>query len=140
MKCICEQCEKGELHKVTRDVEISHKHLKKTVQDVSGLFCDVCEEIIFDKTTDSATRFAAASDVLVLAAREEVAKKLKSARTKLKLTKVRASLLSGGGHNAFSRYESGAAQPVAAVVNLFTLLEQHPELLQEAEQIGQQYA
>lgn len=39
--------------------------------------------------------------------------------------------LTGGGHNAFSRYENRQAAPVAAVVNLFTLLDHHPELVHE---------
>jgi len=40
-------------------------------------------------------------------------------------------MIAGGGHNAFSRYERGEAKPVAAVVNLFRLLDRHPELLKE---------
>jgi HTH-type transcriptional regulator/antitoxin MqsA len=56
---------------------------------------------------------------------------LKMQRKKLKLTQAQASQLTGGGHNAFSRYETGAATPVAAVINLFSLLEKHPEMLKE---------
>ncbi|HEX7339767.1 MAG TPA: type II toxin-antitoxin system MqsA family antitoxin [Rhodanobacteraceae bacterium] len=40
----------------------------------------------------------------------------------------------GGGHNAFSRYECGEARPVPAVINLFRLLGKHPELLEELRQ------
>jgi len=42
-----------------------------------------------------------------------------------------AAALTGGGHNAFSRYERGEAEPVVAVVNLFRLLDKQPELLKE---------
>jgi len=44
-----------------------------------------------------------------------------------------AACLTGGGHNAFSRYERGEAIPLPAVVNLFKLLDKHPELLKELE-------
>lgn len=33
--------------------------------------------------------------------------------------------------NAFSRYENGKAKPVPAVINLFRLLDKHPELIEE---------
>lgn len=52
-------------------------------------------------------------------------------RKKLKLTQQEAAKLAGGGKNAFSRYERGQAKPVAAVVNLFRLLDRHPDLLRE---------
>jgi hypothetical protein len=42
-----------------------------------------------------------------------------------------AARLTGGGHNAFSRYERGEATPLPAVINLFRLVDKHPELLQE---------
>lgn len=37
----------------------------------------------------------------------------------------------GRALNAFSRYERGEVMPLPAVVNLFRLLDKHPELLQE---------
>ncbi len=46
-------------------------------------------------------------------------------RKKLKLTQQQAAVLTGGGKNAFSRYENGQAKPMAAVVNLFRLLERN---------------
>lgn len=54
-------------------------------------------------------------------------------RKKLKLTQQQAAKLAGGGKNAFSRYERGQAKPVAAVINLFRLLDRHPDLLREIE-------
>jgi HTH-type transcriptional regulator/antitoxin MqsA len=50
---------------------------------------------------------------------------------KLGLTQKEAAMIAGGGHNAFSRYERGVVKPVAAVVNLFRLLDRHPDLLSE---------
>ena len=77
-------------------------------------------------------------DELVLKARaaaQKQGRKLRELRTKLNITQAEANELAGGGHNAFSRYETGAAQPVAAVVHLFELLERHPELLKEAREL-----
>ncbi len=59
------------------------------------------------------------------------AEELNRIRKKLKLTQKQAALLTGGGHNAFSRYERGESKPLPAVVNLFRLLGRHPELLDE---------
>ena len=36
--------------------------------------------------------------------------------------------LTGGGHNAFSRTERGEVTPLPTVVNLFRLLDKHPDL------------
>jgi HTH-type transcriptional regulator/antitoxin MqsA len=52
-------------------------------------------------------------------------------RRKLKLTQKQAAALTGGGHNAFSRYERGEARPLPAIMHLFRLLDRHPELLDE---------
>ena len=49
------------------------------------------------------------------------------------MTQVAAARLTGGGHNAFSRYERGKAAPLSAVLNLFRLLDKHPELLKEID-------
>jgi len=47
------------------------------------------------------------------------------------LSQATAAKLTGGGHNAFSRYERGEATRLPAVVNLFKLLDKHPDLLKE---------
>jgi hypothetical protein len=44
-----------------------------------------------------------------------------------------AARLTGGGHKAFLRYERGEAAPLPAVVNLFRLLDKHPELLKDLD-------
>ena len=54
-------------------------------------------------------------------------------RKKLKVTQVEAARITGGGPNAFSRYERGKARPLPAVTNLFRLLDRHPELLNELQ-------
>lgn len=114
--------------------EIEHKGRKTTVEGLSGLRCGACGEVLFD--ADSAHRYAAASDELVLAARSREGEMIKKMRLKIGLTQTEASFLTGGGPNAFSRYETGKTRPVAAVTNLLTLLVAHPELLQELPSAG----
>ena len=80
---------------------------------------------------ESARRYAAAGDALVLAERKRQSKDIRRIRRKLGLSQIAAARLTGGGHNAFSRYERGEAAPLPAVMNLFKLLDKHPELLKD---------
>lgn len=109
--------------------EIEHHGRTTVLVGLSGVRCGACGEVLFD--ADSAQRYAAASDELVLAARESERTTIKRIRLKLRLTQEHAAFLTGGGPNAFSRYETGKARPMAAVVHLFRLLDSHPELLSE---------
>ena len=86
-------------------------------------------EIDFDDA--STARYAEVQDRLVLADRADRGAELRRIRKKLRLTQQQAAALTGGGKNAFNRYETGLAQPVAAVDHLFFLLDRHPELLNE---------
>ena len=126
---ICGECGGAGRAFLNEAFSIAHGEISATVADLSGWRCDGCDDVEFDAA--SATRYAQASDELVVAARKRQAENLKRARKKLRLTQTAAAQLTGGGHNAFSRYESGIASPMPAVVNLFKLLERHPELLQE---------
>ncbi len=62
---------------------------------------------------------------------QKEASELLRIRKKLKLTQQEAAMLTGGGRNAFSRYERGKAKPLQSVTNLFKLLDNHPDLLDE---------
>lgn len=101
------------------------------VDGLSGVRCTSCGEPYLDK--DSHARFAEAGDAAVRAKREADQQMLLRVRKKLKLTQHQAAELTGGGHNAFSRYERGEVQPMPAVVNLFKLLDKHPDLLAEVD-------
>jgi HTH-type transcriptional regulator/antitoxin MqsA len=105
--------------------EVVFRDLKTAVEDLSGWRCAACGEVEFDD--DSAERYAAAGDALVLQARREVGEELRRIRKKLGLNQAEASELTGGGHNAFSRYETGKVTPAPAVINLFRMLERHPD-------------
>ena len=63
--------------------------------------------------------------------RARQSKEIRRIRLKLGLSEVAAARLTGGGHNAFSRYERGEVAPLPAVINLFRLLDKHPDLLKE---------
>lgn len=105
--------------------------LSADVAGLSGFRCSKCAEEILD--AGSTRAFAAAGDALVLQTRVEIGAHLKRTRQKLGLSQRRAAELTGGGHNAFSRYELGKAEPLPAVTNLFRILDPHPELLKELD-------
>ncbi|MGE6739889.1 type II toxin-antitoxin system MqsA family antitoxin [Allorhizobium pseudoryzae] len=127
MKRVCVNCEdqndmqafSGETHTV------EFRGASAVVKNLSGFRCPSCGEVEFDE--ESAERYAEAGDALVMAARAEAGSELRRIRRKLGLNQVEASRLTGGGHNAFSRYETGKVTPTPAVINLFRLLDRHPE-------------
>lgn len=113
---------------------ISHKGVSAEVKGLSGWRCRSCGETEFDQK--SAKRYAAAGDKLVMQARAAERSEIRRIRRKLGLSQAMAAKLTGGGHNAFSRYERGEVAPLPAVVNLFKLLDRHPDLLKELTQSG----
>ncbi|WP_137130436.1 type II toxin-antitoxin system MqsA family antitoxin [Rhizobium sp. FY34] len=123
--CIC--CGTALLPFAGETHQVDYQGASVAVADLSGFRCASCGEIEFDE--DSAERYAAAGDMLVLAARHAAGAELRRIRKRLGLNQVEASQLTGGGHNAFSRYETGKVVPAPAVVNLFRLLDRHPEEL-----------
>jgi HTH-type transcriptional regulator/antitoxin MqsA len=108
---------------------VEHAGLKSRIEGLSGWRCTACGEVEFE--AESARRYAAAGDALVLRERARQSKEIRRIRHKLGLSQVAAARLTGGGHNAFSRYERGEAAPLPAVVNLFRILDKHPELLKD---------
>lgn len=122
----CPLCGEGTLADSVRKTEERYKGIP-FVTRVHGAFCDHCN--------DGFPEFDPAQEAAWIAFRDRVdaaeAAELARIRKKLRLTQVKAAALAGGGKNAFSRYEKGKAKPVAAVINLFRLLDRHPELLEE---------
>ncbi|MGY2289404.1 type II toxin-antitoxin system MqsA family antitoxin [Pseudomonas sp. SDO528_S397] len=112
------------------------KGMERRVDDLCGWECPVCEDGLYD--ADSADRHARASDDLLHAARRIVGSELKRIRRKLHLTqKETVALLSGGGHNAFSRYERGEVPPPKPLMVLMRLLDRYPHLLGEAAALAE---
>lgn len=122
----CPLCAEGTLADSEKKVEEQYKG-RSFATVIRGAFCDRC--------LDGFPEFDPGQEAAWMAFRNHVdaeeAAELARIRRKLRLTQREAAILAGGGKNAFSRYEKGKAKPVAAVVNLFRLLDRHPELLNE---------
>lgn len=129
----CLQCDDGTaLVHERRDTAIVYRNHRDIVRGVSGWHCPACGDIEFDP--GEGERYSTAMQALSESVATEEAALLRSVRGRLGLTQQAAEALTGGGHNAFSRYERGEARPMLAVVNLFRLLDKHPELLRELRQ------
>ncbi|MFZ5931044.1 MAG: type II toxin-antitoxin system MqsA family antitoxin [Pseudomonadota bacterium] len=128
-KCLNCETRKGMKRFEEETFSISHTGMAATVEGLSGWRCGGCGETEFDAA--SARLYAAAGDKLVLRSRAQQSREIRRIRRKLGLSQVAAARLTGGGHNAFSRYERGEAAPLPAIINLFRLLDKHPELLKD---------
>jgi HTH-type transcriptional regulator/antitoxin MqsA len=118
-----------------RSMTIDFKQMTRQVEDISGWECRVCGEIEFDD--GSAERYSDASDQLLMDCRQLLANEMKRIRRKLHLTQKDAvRLLSGGGHNAFSRYERGELAPPQPLFMLMRLLDRHPHLMAEVQALS----
>lgn len=129
MKHLCLNCEQGDMVRGKKDVVIEYRGHRATVRAIDGWHCPECREVEF--SGGEGTRYAEALEKLRLKVGADEAAELARIRKKLKLSQRRAAEIAGGGVNAFSRYENGKARPVSAVVNLFRLLDKHPELIDE---------
>ena len=128
-KCVNCEARKGMTRFENETFTIDHNGMSAKVEGLVGWCCSACGEVEFD--AESARRYVAAGDELVLRERERQSKDIRRIRRKLGLSQGDAARLTGGGHNAFSRYERGEAMPMPAVLNLFRLLDKHPELLKD---------
>jgi len=122
----CPVCAEGILHDASKVVTQEYKGQSYQAQ-ICGAFCDKCDEAVLVYDADEEAAWLAFRDQVD----HQVATELESIRKRLKLTQAQAAKLAGGGKNAFSRYERGQAKPVAAVINLFKLLDKHPDLIKE---------
>jgi HTH-type transcriptional regulator/antitoxin MqsA len=122
----CPMCGVGTLHDATRTKTVIYRG-ESFVDTYSGAYCDNCNESIAYHDSESEVKWKAFRDQID----RYQAAELLQIRQKLGLTQEAASGLTGGGHNAFSRYECNRAKPVMAVVNLFRLFDRHPYLLKE---------
>jgi len=129
MKHLCLNCEKSEMKRGEQDMWVEYRGRRAKVRAVEGWHCPECGEAEF--AADEGIRYAEALEKLRTKVDAEEAAELARIRKKLKLSQRRAAAITGGGVNAFSRYENNNAKPVDAVFNLFRLLDKHPELLDE---------
>jgi HTH-type transcriptional regulator / antitoxin MqsA len=129
MKRDCLNCEQKEMMHTVRDVPYTYKGHHTVIPRVKGWHCSHCGEVEFD--AGEGIRFAEAIKQVAGEINARESAELVRIRKKLKLTQQEAALLTGGGQNAFSRYERGKAKPMQSVTNLFKLLDNHPALLNE---------
>lgn len=129
MKHLCLNCENAEMARAKKDAVIEYRGQQVKVRAVDGWHCPECGEIEF--AGKEGERYAAALEKLRSKVDAAEAQELARIRKKLGLSQRKAAELTGGGVNAFSRYENGKARPVPAVINLFRLLDKHPELIEE---------
>ncbi|MGC5702567.1 type II toxin-antitoxin system MqsA family antitoxin [Pseudomonas sp. NFXW11] len=115
---------------------IEFRHMQRHLHDLAGWECQECGEIEFDAA--SAERYAAAGDQLLEDYRQQVAVDIKRIRRKLHLSQKEAvRLLSGGGHNAFSRYERGEVNTPQPLYMLLRLLDRHPQLMKDVLELSE---
>jgi HTH-type transcriptional regulator/antitoxin MqsA len=127
----CLNCAQGYLRHAVKNVPYGYKGRATVVPKISGWHCPHCHEVEFD--SGEGTRFAQAIKRIAADIDAQEAAELVRIRKKLKLTQLEAARITGGGPNAFSRYETGKTRPLPAVTNLFRLLDRHPELLSELQ-------
>lgn len=127
----CPVCHDAELIHDTRDISYTYKGETTIIPRVTGKHCPACtESLLGPKESDRVMKAMQAFTKQVNAQIVDPAY-IAQVRKKLRLTQQEAALLFGGGVNAFSRYEAGKTKPSLAIVQLFKLLDHHPELLSE---------
>ena len=126
---LCLNCEQADMVRRKKDAVIAYRGHQTTVRALDGWHCPACGEIEF--AGKEGERYAHALEKLHLKVDAEEAAELVRIRKKLGLSQRRAAELTGGGVNAFSRYENGKTKPPLALVKLLKVLDRHPELLNE---------
>ncbi|AMT87416.1 MULTISPECIES: type II toxin-antitoxin system MqsA family antitoxin [Pseudomonas] len=135
-QCFSCGASEGMVHFEGRGETVSVKGMERRVEDLSGWECQKCGEVELDEVCGQ--RYSDACDELVIASRRMIGNEMKKIRRKLHLTqKETVQLLSGGGHNAFSRYERGEVLPPKALILLMRLLDRYPHLLADARVLAE---
>jgi len=129
MKRECLNCGQQEMAYSEKDVPYSYKGHDTIIPLVKGWHCPDCGEVEFE--AGEGVRFAELIEKFAYKINQLETAELARIRKKLNLTQQDAARLTGGGPNAFSRYEKGKARPMPAIINLFKLLDNHPDLLNE---------
>ncbi|NQE49779.1 antitoxin [Herbaspirillum rubrisubalbicans] len=127
----CPHCGGADLIRDTRDLPYAYKGETTCIAAVSGDYCPRCGECLPDvmeeqRISAEAQAFNKQVNAGLIDPEEIIA-----ARQALQLGQREASLLFGGGINAFNRYEAGKIKPPRALVLLLRLLHRHPRLLRE---------
>ena len=130
----CPACGYPKMEKKNKDETLSYSGQSVTVENLSGEFCPACGEGIWD--SESNQRLDEAQTALMNAARIKVSADIRRIRKSLKLTQAELAKHFGLGPLAFSRYERGKNQPPFLLVKVLSLLEKHPDLLEELREMN----
>ncbi|HWS83598.1 MAG TPA: type II toxin-antitoxin system MqsA family antitoxin [Ktedonobacteraceae bacterium] len=127
----CPICSSADLVHTTRDIPHIYKGETTVIPNVTGDFCPACGESILELA--EANRVSSLMGEFRKQVNASIVdpKFIMNVREKLDLDQQQASEIFGGGHNAFSRYENGRTRPPLALVQLFRILDRHPDLLGE---------
>ncbi|MBG7621663.1 type II toxin-antitoxin system MqsA family antitoxin [Herbaspirillum sp. AP02] len=131
----CPSCGGAEMVRATRDLPYTYKGETTLIVGVTGDYCPLCGECLpLPAEEERVSSEALAFNKEVNAGLIDPAE-ITAARELLQLGQREASLLFGGGINAFNRYEAGKIKPPRALVLLLRLLHKHPELLAEVRAV-----
>ncbi len=126
----CVACGGKHLIEDTRDISHTYRGQTFVIPQHHAVYCLDCPESYF-LSKESAEQYARALRTQKEHIDAEQSEKIHNVRRRLKLKQSEAAQLFGGGSMAFSRYETGKVTPPLALVQLFKLLDKHPELLNE---------
>ena len=130
----CPICASAELIHDTRDILHTYKGETTVIENVTGDFCPACGESLLE-AAEARRMSNVMSDFRKQVNASIVDPKfIMDVREKLALDQKQAAEIFGGGHNAFSRYENGRTKPPLALIQLFRVLNRHPDLLAEIMQ------
>lgn len=129
----CPICGEAELVHDTRDQPYTYKGESTVITGVTGEFCSACGESVLDPAESARVMREMRDFTKQVNASIVDPQFIVKVRKRLALDQKEASVIFGGGVNAFSRYETGKAKPPLALVRLFQILERHPELISEVK-------
>lgn len=128
---VCLNCSNGTMMDDTRPYEYIYKGVKTVIPDVKGKWCRVCGDAWFGPEESRRVSEAMRAHKQAVNATTVDPAFIADVRKKLGLSQQEAAEAFGGGINAFSRYERGKTRPPIALVKLFSILNKHPELLDD---------
>jgi len=129
----CPTCGIGKRVAAARDVPYTYKGKSTLIKAVKGQYCDnpKCGEIVIEMGESVRTSREMIAFNKTVNAKLTPIDLLPTVRRRFNLTQQQAAKVFGGGPNAFSRYECGKTKPPLALVQLFKVLDKHPDLFEE---------
>lgn len=129
----CPVCGEMELVHDVRDVSYTYKGETTSIPQVDADFCPACGEYLAGPAETRRVMQLMKEFTKEVNASIVDPRYISEVRSRLRLNQQDAARLFGGGVNAFSRYETGKSKPPLALVQLFRILDRHPELLRELD-------